>query len=1192
MTSSTLADSYQPLMTKLVQESLVKLCVDNLPITDTSLQIDGIICISLGKDVTSQIVVKVHKFLEKDTWQGEFSDNRIGDSSSPWSLKRGGQDIVEIEDGPVDLTGAKQRSILQYTSENMPAGHISNTHGATTESTVLVNGPIPNRELTDERGSSATYKGPIPVPRVEEQNWTPAMLDKLSQLQPTNYKPLPHLKLKSPIKSAVVGSSLPDKSPKDLLCKICSEICYGGLSALQTHTQEKHRRYVCRFCYNTFSLRCNLKRHERLHVGVKPYNCKVCNKSFARSTDLKLHMHKHGMSETDVIVPCPRCPRSFLSVQNLRWHLYKVHKEADATYACTICEKLFIDKDEYMKHREEHTGENLPVHDSSLMELGPDDSLNGDSDNDQLYIDTQSEGTLDSGCIDDEIVLPKFDQPQSVDSYSSNSNEPSDAIAVPCPASDGSCETVKEIMAPVTSTPLPNAITSTNTTGSRKRKRGNPVKHVEEKAAEEDVDIDNMYYNSPLTKKQQARERPPTGEVVYKEGRSSRESTPLNFSEEPQDLSKKTTKEYRSVTPSPAMSPAFNLRQGVEPVALTKSLSSPHGLPAQGYINKPLSASWDSSTYKNLKGALTGATHGMSLPGHKTPEPLSTSGAFSPLTLPILITPTPENKIKNTPKSTPKSTPDNAKNTELNTSAFDDPNKEFQCSELGCNEVYLGFSAYEDHCMIRHGRYPCKYCRQTFSGKNNRTRHMRCHVGAKVYTCPDCFKNFSRPDSMREHQFIHTLSYQEDKCRNCGWAFDKKNLLLAHLKQCYRHKMETGKSTKLIDETPAYLNNDVDFKPLYPVKMESIPVSSVDGSTSSSKSQLTVPTVVPSGTDSPAHMVSNVVNSVFKHQSLATSEHHRLSSVANIISSSDAVATQKSLLAPNLVASANSILPLALIKQNAGNSSLSPKTSLSSSSTNSTTKRVSPLTISLNKAGRGVIDSKNSESTSTANLVVPNLHSLLPTPLLKPASEKSSSSSPRITPPPSDATESGVTNISNLVVPSVSSAFATSIVKRASPNSFGNDHASPIVIAPVSTSPIPMTSSQPVNGVPIVLSANAAVAAVTAVSTGNKSPSSRPLSPNVFNDKTTTTVPSIPAISSLTQVEDVCSATTTEKMAAGVGNSAMPSLISPSASKEPQAPLNSVLAAVKNLVKSRTSPTVVDQNANKTPSLQSNSEVD
>ena len=57
---------------------------------------------------------------------------------------------------------------------------------------------------------------------------------------------------------------------------------------------------------------------------------------------------------------------------------------------------------------------------------------------------------------------------------------------------------------------------------------------------------------------------------------------------------------------------------------------------------------------------------------------------------------------------------------------------------------------------------------------------------------------------MREHQFIHTKSYKEDKCRNCGAVFEKKNLLLAHLKQCYRHKMETGKSTKYIDETPTY----------------------------------------------------------------------------------------------------------------------------------------------------------------------------------------------------------------------------------------------------------------------------------------------------------------------------------------------------------------------------------------------------
>lgn len=55
----------------------------------------------------------------------------------------------------------------------------------------------------------------------------------------------------------------------------------------------KQRKFACSFpnCASTFTRKSDLRVHERVHKGVRPYTCTICGSQFVRSSDYRVRSY-------------------------------------------------------------------------------------------------------------------------------------------------------------------------------------------------------------------------------------------------------------------------------------------------------------------------------------------------------------------------------------------------------------------------------------------------------------------------------------------------------------------------------------------------------------------------------------------------------------------------------------------------------------------------------------------------------------------------------------------------------------------------------------------------------------------------------------------------------------------------------------------------------------------------------------
>lgn len=139
-------------------------------------------------------------------------------------------------------------------------------------------------------------------------------------------------------------------------CDICKRF-YTTKRKVRHHMEmhygeRKKQKFLCTVCGIWLSSNHILQSHYRaIHLGEKPHKCMYCDRLFSSRQELKQHTNRH-----EGIRPysCAQCPRTFFVRTNLREHIESIHLNAKR-HVCAVCNKSFNRKGNLKLHTYTHT---------------------------------------------------------------------------------------------------------------------------------------------------------------------------------------------------------------------------------------------------------------------------------------------------------------------------------------------------------------------------------------------------------------------------------------------------------------------------------------------------------------------------------------------------------------------------------------------------------------------------------------------------------------------------------------------------------------------------------------------------------------------------------------------------------------------------------------------------------------------
>lgn len=112
--------------------------------------------------------------------------------------------------------------------------------------------------------------------------------------------------------------------------------------------------FVCVTCGKRFTMRSTLMMHSKTHSGEK-FPCPSCPKVYSRATYLKAHSVVHSGMERPRPFTCTqdKCDRSFATKHSLSVHIAHTHT-TDRPHKCDICNKGFATTSGLRIHMDSH----------------------------------------------------------------------------------------------------------------------------------------------------------------------------------------------------------------------------------------------------------------------------------------------------------------------------------------------------------------------------------------------------------------------------------------------------------------------------------------------------------------------------------------------------------------------------------------------------------------------------------------------------------------------------------------------------------------------------------------------------------------------------------------------------------------------------------------------------------------------
>lgn len=142
------------------------------------------------------------------------------------------------------------------------------------------------------------------------------------------------------------------------------------LTLVKSATQVSGGRIQCPICPRTLSHRKILRLHIRSHLGKNLSHCKICNRGFAKGSNLNRHMLLHcridrteesrilqSATQKNGCYSCPYCAKTLIDRQTFRLHI-RLHI-SKTLIRCEICNRGFDDDAELEKHMTCH-GDEFP----------------------------------------------------------------------------------------------------------------------------------------------------------------------------------------------------------------------------------------------------------------------------------------------------------------------------------------------------------------------------------------------------------------------------------------------------------------------------------------------------------------------------------------------------------------------------------------------------------------------------------------------------------------------------------------------------------------------------------------------------------------------------------------------------------------------------------------------------------------